>query len=225
VVNTALISGDHLPPSHRLTGALAGSALLTAVLVVARGDTAVGVSFVAFVALIAVLAWWAGLWVGIGSAALGWLFFSGFLVGRHAHLSWQPSDVARLIVLAGAVVVAAAVRYGLVWWGRRLADPHPGRSARSGQSASSASAVTVRIPRGRPARTHIPHNTSAISTAASYAIGSPPGEVDHQGEGDRHRARQVDHQLAATAGPPGESNGRAPGWTNSPGEAEHGSVR
>lgn len=99
-----------------LAVALVGNAILTAVVVVLHGGTALGVRFAAFVALTAVLAWWAGPLVGVGSVALGWLFYSGFLIGRHGHLSWQPADGSRLILLAGAVVVAVAARVALTRW-------------------------------------------------------------------------------------------------------------
>ena len=103
------------PVAARIGAAFAGNAALTALLAVAHLSGVLGWSLAAFAALTAGLTWWAGLWVGLGSAVCGWLFFAGFIDGRHAHLVWHATaDLARIAVLAGAAVVIWSLRTAVI---------------------------------------------------------------------------------------------------------------
>jgi hypothetical protein len=67
-----------------------------------------------------------------GLAVMAWLFYSGFIAGRHANLTWQGmDDVWRLAVLAGS----AAIGVGLSWLVAHLGEGHRlGESSRVGES-------------------------------------------------------------------------------------------
>jgi hypothetical protein len=56
-----------------------------------------------------------------GLAIMAWLFYSGFIAGRHANLTWQGMDgVWRLAVLAGS----AAIGVGLAWLVAHFGEGH-----------------------------------------------------------------------------------------------------
>jgi hypothetical protein len=55
----------------------------------------------------------------LGTCVIGWLFYSGFITGRHADLAWHgPADLLQLAVLAGAALCGMA----LSWWSARRAS-------------------------------------------------------------------------------------------------------
>jgi hypothetical protein len=126
------------------TGLLAGYCGLAAAtgLAIAAGGTrhpavAVGLLGVA-VLIVAMRTSWAA---APGLGALGWLFYDGFFIGRHAHLAWHGTgDLRPLGVLLGA----AAAGIALAWaretlprrsWAPRSRNP---RSWARGQAGSAA---------------------------------------------------------------------------------------
>jgi hypothetical protein len=50
--------------------------------------------------------------VGLAAGGMGWLFYAGFITGRHAQLAWHgTADVQRLGILAGAALCGAAASW------------------------------------------------------------------------------------------------------------------
>jgi len=53
----------------------------------------------------------------LGVGALGWLFYDGFFVGRHAQLAWHgAADLRALGVLLGAAIGGIAVSWARDAW-------------------------------------------------------------------------------------------------------------
>jgi putative intracellular protease/amidase len=89
---------------------VAGAALTT-VLVLAGGTRHLTFDIAAFAALAAVIGWRSRP-TAAACAALAWLFFDGFLAGRHAELRWHGrDDVARLGLLIAAAAAASVARW------------------------------------------------------------------------------------------------------------------
>ena len=105
-------------PSTGLVAGYFGLAAATAVAVLTGGPQRPGVAL----ALLAVAAFaistrtrW---WVAVATGLIAWLFYDGFIAGRHAELAWHGAlDVQRMCVLAGVAVCGAAA----AWLHRRLA--------------------------------------------------------------------------------------------------------
>jgi hypothetical protein len=101
------------PPSlaTRMAAAFASNAALTAILAVAHLSGHLGWSLAAFAAVTVGMSCWAGLRVGLFSAACAWMFYDGFIVGRHAHLAWHgTADLARIALLVGIALVVGGLR-------------------------------------------------------------------------------------------------------------------
>ncbi len=50
--------------------------------------------------------------VALAAAGMGWLFYAGFITGRHAQLAWHgTADIRRLGILLGAVLCGTAVSW------------------------------------------------------------------------------------------------------------------
>jgi hypothetical protein len=135
------------------TGLLAGYCWLAAAtgLAVLGGGTrrpAVALGILALAVLIVALraSWLAAL----GTGALGWLFYDGFFIGRHAQLAWHGvADLGPLGVLlgaaAGGIALALAREPLLRWsraprsWARDWTGPAaPGRAAGGGMTRARA---------------------------------------------------------------------------------------
>ncbi len=86
-----------------------------------------------------------------GLAVMAWLFYSGFIAGRHANLTWQGmEDVWRLAMLAGS----AAIGVGLSWLVAHLGESHRfGESIRTGESLRLASHHRAGFRHSRPTAT------------------------------------------------------------------------
>jgi hypothetical protein len=104
------------------TGLLAGYCGLAVAtgLAIAVGGTrrhvvALGVLGLAVLVVAMRTSWPASLGVG----ALGWLFYDGFFVGRHAHLAWHGvADLRALGALLGAAAGGIAVSWARGAWAR-----------------------------------------------------------------------------------------------------------
>jgi hypothetical protein len=89
----------------------AASAALTAVLVLGGGTRHLGFGIVAFTVLAAVIGWRSRSATAACTAVIAWMFFDGFLAGRHAELRWHGgADIARLGLLLAAAALASAAR-------------------------------------------------------------------------------------------------------------------
>jgi hypothetical protein len=106
-----------------LVGYLGGIAV-TLALAATGGTRHLSFDLAAFAVLAAVIGWWSRP-VGAGCAAvIGWLFYDGFLVGRHAELRLHGmADVWRVGLVVAVAVLASAASYGA----RRNAAVHPAR--------------------------------------------------------------------------------------------------
>jgi hypothetical protein len=99
-------------PSVGLVAGYCALAAATAVAVLTGGTQRPGVAL----ALLAVTGFAVGTrtqwWVAMASGGMGWLFYDGFIAGRHAHLAWHGGvDVQRLGLLAGVAVCGTAASW------------------------------------------------------------------------------------------------------------------
>jgi len=71
--------------------------------------------------------------VALATGAMGWLFYAGFVTGRHAQLAWHgAADIQRAGILLGVAFCGAAASWIHAWVGTRraaLAEPAPVRLA------------------------------------------------------------------------------------------------
>lgn len=115
-----------LDPGVALAAGFGGCVALTALLAALGGSRAPGADFLAYAVLTALLAWLAGPAAGLGVAALAWLFWAGFLLGRHGTVVPSLGAAEHLLALAGialaAVAAARCVRLASAALSRR-ADP------------------------------------------------------------------------------------------------------
>jgi hypothetical protein len=98
--------------ANGLLAGYAGLAGATAVAVIVSGTHQPGRAL----AVLAVAAFGIGtratLPVALASGGMGWLFYSGFITGRHGDLVWQgTTDVKRIGILLGAAVCGVAVSW------------------------------------------------------------------------------------------------------------------
>jgi hypothetical protein len=90
--------------------------------------------------------------VALATGAMGWLFYAGFITGRHAQLAWHGSaDIQRLGILLGVAFCGAASTW--VHARARTRRPRPAEPAQVWLApvASLVDARTAR--RGRPVGT------------------------------------------------------------------------
>ena len=104
------------------TGLLAGYcglAAATAVAVAAGGTRRPGMALAILAVAVLLLAARAKAPTAAGVAIMAWLFYSGFVAGRHGDLAWHGTDdLWRLGVLAGS----AAIGLGVSWLAARLGE-------------------------------------------------------------------------------------------------------
>jgi hypothetical protein len=109
------------PVSYGLLAAHAGAAVVTAVAVLATGTRHPAAALVAYGLLAAVAAAHTRPAAAPGIALVAWLFYNGFIIGRHAHLSWHgAADVKRLAILLAASAVGSMLGSRI-----RAARPRP----------------------------------------------------------------------------------------------------
>jgi hypothetical protein len=96
------------PASSGLLAAYAGSAAVTAVVTLAGGTRHPAAALAAYGLLVAVVAASTRPAAAAGVALIAWMFDNGFIVGRHADLSWHgAADARRLAILLVASAAAA----------------------------------------------------------------------------------------------------------------------
>jgi len=96
------------PASSGLLAAYAGSAAVTAVVALAGGTRHPAAALAAYGLLAAVVAAATRPAAAAGVALTAWMFDNGFIVGRHADLSWHgAADARRLAILLAAAAAAA----------------------------------------------------------------------------------------------------------------------
>jgi hypothetical protein len=95
--------------SYGLLAAYSASAAATAV-AVADGGTRRPAFALGLLALAAsAVGLRATLPVALATGGMGWLFYAGFITGRHAQLAWQgTADIRRLAILTGAALCGTA---------------------------------------------------------------------------------------------------------------------
>jgi hypothetical protein len=95
-------------------------------------------------------AWPASLGVG----ALGWLFYDGFFVGRHAQLAWHGvADLRALGVLLGAAAGGIAAPWARDAWAHGSWRHLPrGHGSLAAGPASSGGAAVISLAEARAAR-------------------------------------------------------------------------
>ena len=94
--------------SSGLLAAYAGSAAVTAVVALAGGTRHPAAALAAYGLLAAVVAASTRPAAAAGVALTAWMFDNGFIVGRHADLSWHgAADAGRLAILLAAAAAAA----------------------------------------------------------------------------------------------------------------------
>ena len=94
--------------SSGLLAAYAGSAAVTAVVALAGGTRHPAAALAAYGLLAAVVAASTRPAAAAGVALTAWMFDNGFIVGRHADLSWHgAADARRLAILLAAAAAAA----------------------------------------------------------------------------------------------------------------------
>ena len=117
--------------SSGLLAAYAGSAAVTAAVVMAGGTRHHAAAMVAYGLLAAVVAAHTRPAAAAGVALVAWLFDNGFIIGRHAHLSWHgAADVRRLVILLGAATMGSLL-------GSRIRAARPGPAPRDEPSLAS----------------------------------------------------------------------------------------
>jgi hypothetical protein len=132
--------------SSGLLAAYAGSAAVTAVVALAGGTRHPAAALAAYGLLAAVVAASTRPAAAAGVALIAWMFDNGFIVGRHADLSWHGTvDARRLAILLAAATAAAMLGSHIRRANQRLAPASgPAPAVGTGQ----------RVPDGHTSDTH-----------------------------------------------------------------------
>jgi hypothetical protein len=113
------------------TGMLAGYCALagaTGIAVAVGGTRRPGMALGILAAVTLLVAARSTVWAAAGQSIGAWLFYAGFIAGRHGDLTWQgTADGWRLGVLAGS----AAVGVGLSWLAAQHGEAPHGKRARA----------------------------------------------------------------------------------------------
>lgn len=96
-------------PGAALALGFAACMALTIAVVALGGDRLPFAVFPVLAVPAVVLAWFGGPAAGLGCAALAWLFWDGFVVGREAALVVRWPDLAALGAVAAVALLAAVV--------------------------------------------------------------------------------------------------------------------
>jgi hypothetical protein len=123
-----------------LMAAIASAAVLTLVLAATGGTHRPGPDLVAYAALAALTGTLARATAVPLACIVYWLFYAGFLIGRHANVQWHGSiDGWRLAMIAAAGLGAAFV--ARVWRVVSLVSTPP-----VGEAARRSQGIEIRIP-------------------------------------------------------------------------------
>jgi|HubBroStandDraft_6_1064221.scaffolds.fasta_scaffold865930_2 K+-sensing histidine kinase KdpD len=124
-----------LAASYCLLSGYCVMAVVTAVAVAAGATRRPGLAVVLLTAAVFVIAVRAAALPALGVAAVGWLFYAGFIVGRHGDLAWRgTASIAAIAALAGAALAGVAAGT-LIARTDRPATRRP-RNAQAGSRAS-----------------------------------------------------------------------------------------
>lgn len=127
------------PASTALLAAYAGAAATTIVVVLADGTRHPGAALIPYAVLAAGVSVRGPVRATPATAVIAWLFYDGFITGRHAHLAWHgAADVRRTAILLAAAGAAAmlsararlAVSRPAAAPGTPASHPRPGRRSR-----------------------------------------------------------------------------------------------
>jgi hypothetical protein len=119
------------PVPYGLLAAYAGAAVVTAGLVLAAGTRHPAAALVAYGLLAAIVAAHTRPAAAVGVALIVWLFDDGFIIGRHAHLSWHGAADARWLI----ILLAAGAMGSML--GARIRAARPGPAPGDGTSVAS----------------------------------------------------------------------------------------
>jgi hypothetical protein len=112
--------------STALLVAYMGAAVTTMVVVLAGGTRHTGAALIPYAVLAAVISLRAPTRATPAIAVTAWLFYDGFITGRHAHLTWHGAADAR----GAAILLVAAAAVGMLSARARLAAAQPTESPR-----------------------------------------------------------------------------------------------
>lgn len=119
------MTGPAWPSPSAMLVTYAGAGVLTALIVVAGGTGHPAAGLTAFAILAVIVAMHARPVLAPAIAVVAWLFDDGFLIGRHAVLSWHgAADGERLAILFAAAAAGAAI--GAVARARTARHRRPG---------------------------------------------------------------------------------------------------
>ncbi|MEY9913479.1 type IV secretory pathway TrbD component [Catenulispora sp. MAP12-49] len=113
---TAYREQPGLAPAVTLARAFVAAMAVTILLAATGGTRHVDADLIAYGVLAAVLGFGARWWTAGAGALILWLYYDGFLVGRHGELVWQGNiDAWRLGVItacaAGGLLVGRVCRF------------------------------------------------------------------------------------------------------------------
>lgn len=132
---------DCWPASSGLLAAYAGSAAVTAVVVLAGGTRHPAATLAAYGLLAAVVAASTRPAAAAGVALIAWLFDDGFIVGRHAVLSWHGTADARRLAILLAAAAAAAMLGSHIRRANQKLPPAPGQGIPDGHPVITAAST------------------------------------------------------------------------------------
>jgi hypothetical protein len=137
--------------SSGLLAAYAGSAAVTAVVALAGGTRHPAAALVAYGLLTAVVAASTRPTAAAGVALIAWMFDNGFIVGRHADLSWHGAADARRLAILLAAAAAAAVLGSHIRRANERPVPTPGPGTAAGTDQGIPGGCPVPAARTLPA--------------------------------------------------------------------------
>lgn len=112
---------DQWEPAATLGIAFGAATALTCLLAATGGTRRLEADLVMYAALAALMSLTAQWWTALAVAAMLWLFYDGFLVGRHGVLTWHgTADLKRIAVIAAAAVGALVIRKAVGFTARIL---------------------------------------------------------------------------------------------------------
>ncbi len=100
------------PASYGLLADYCAMAGTTAIAVAAGATRHHGVALVLLAVAVAAIAFRATPASALATGAMGWLFYAGFITGRHADLAWRGgADIGPIAVLLGAALGGLALSW------------------------------------------------------------------------------------------------------------------
>jgi hypothetical protein len=113
-----------MPTSTGLLVGFCASAVATVAAVAAGGTHRPGIALGLMAIVVCVVATRMTAPVALATGAMGWLFYAGFIIGRHAQLAWHgAADAQWLGILLGAALCGAAASWVHAWTKARRSAP------------------------------------------------------------------------------------------------------